>query len=742
VKTVAVGKPIDRVDGRLKITGGAKYAAEFRPRSGACAHAVAVQSTIARGSIASIDTQAAEKAPGVIAVLTHGNAPKLKSLTEGAPSGGHPGEDLLPLSGDEIYFAGQYVALVIAGKLEQARRAAGLVKVTYREEKPVLEMADAEASATRPEKNMGRDIQHKRGNAAGALAAAAVKVEATYTTPVETHNPMELSATLAEWQGDRLTVWDATQAIIGTRGVLAKVFGLPKEKVRVINPFVGGAFGCKGSQWPHTIAAAMAAQAVKRPVRLVVTRAQMFTSTGHRPPTVQKLALGAGRDGKLTAVVHESTTATSPVTVYIERCGTTTSALLYACENADIPHRLVRVNVAAPVFMRAPGESPGTFAIESAMDELAAALGMDPVELRVKNHADTSPPDGKPWSSKHLKECYALGAERFGWKNRTPKPGSMKDGDLLVGWGMATAVYPGNRWPASASMRLTPDGRALVRAATQDLGTGAYTVFTQVSADALGLPVERITFELGDSEFPEAPVSGGSNSTASVSEAIIQAAAALKAKLAGIAAADPGSPLAGLGAEELALSEGRLVAASAPARGVALEELVKRSGEPAVEASASVKIDDEKTKKYSIHSFGAHFCEVKIDPLLPRVQMTRWVSVMDIGRVLNPKTSRSQILGGVTMGIGMALMEHTVYDPRTGRPVTDNLADYAVPVNADIGTIDVHFIDEPDPVINTLGCRGVGEIGITGAAAAVANAVYHATGKRIRDLPITPDKLL
>ncbi len=737
--TAAVGQPIDRVDGRAKVTGAAKYAAEFRPNR--LAQAIAVQSTIARGSVVSIDTAAASRVPGVITVLTSANAPKLKSLKEGAPSGGHAGEDLPPFSGEEIHFAGQYIALVIAEKVHQARRAAALLKVNYREEKPVLEIEDAGASATYPKKNMGRDVQHSRGDAAAALAVPGVaKVEQTYTTPVETHNPMELSATVAEWRGERLTVWDATQAVIGTRATLARAFGVPKENVRVVCPYVGGGFGCKGSQWPHTFLAAMGAKAAGRPVRLVVSRAQMFTSVGHRPPTVQKLALAAGPDGKLTAIRHESTSSTSPVTDYIEPCGKSTSAMLYACANADIPQRLVRVNVAAPTFMRAPGESPGTFAIECAMDELAVALQMDPVELRLRNHADTNPSDGKPWSSKRLKECYALGVERFGWQRRTAEPRSMRDGSLLVGWGMATAVYPGNRWPASAIIRLTRDGRALVRAATQDLGTGAYTIFTQVSADALGLPVERVTFELGDSDFPEAPVSGGSNSTASVSEAIVQAAAKMKTKLGSIAAKDPRSPLSGARPEDLSLSNGRL--SSASNAGVALEELVRMSGEEAVEAQAMVALEDEKTKKYAIHSFGAHFCEVKIDPLLPRVQTTRWVSVMNIGRVLNPKTSRSQVLGGVTMGIGMALMEHTVYDRRTGRPVNDNLADYPVPVNADIGSIDVSFVGEPDPVINTLGCRGVGEIGITGAAAAVANAVYHATGRRIRDLPITPDKLL
>ena len=391
----AVGAPIDRVDGRLKVMGKARYAAEFRPTG--LVHCVAVQSTIAKGTIAAIDSAAARGAPGVLAVLTHENAPKLKSLKGGDPSSGHAGEDLPALSGTEIHFAGQYVALVVAEKLESARRAAALVRVSYREEKPVLEIADAESSATYPQKNMGRDVQHKRGDAATALSApGAVLHEATYTTPVETHNPMELSATIAEWLGDRLTVWDATQAVIGASSSLAKAFGIPRKNVHVICPYVGGGFGCKGSQWTHTFAAAMAAAAVKRPVSLVVSRSQMFTSVGHRPPTIQKIALAADQSGKLTAIRHESTSPTSPVTDYIEACGKNSSAMLYACENADIPQRLVRVNVAAPTFMRAPGESPGTYAIESAMEELAVALGMDPIELRLRNNADVNTSDGKP----------------------------------------------------------------------------------------------------------------------------------------------------------------------------------------------------------------------------------------------------------------------------------------------------------------------------------------------------------
>jgi xanthine dehydrogenase YagR molybdenum-binding subunit len=735
-----VGQPVDRVDGRLKVTGKATYAAEFRPPG--LVHAVAVQSTVPRGAIQSIDVEAARTLPGVLTILTHENAPKLKALKRGDPSTGHAGEDLVPLSGPEIYFAGQNVALVVAEQLVQARRAASAVRVAYRTEAPVLSI-DAAAPAEQPKENNGRPVQHHRGDAAAALAQAGlVRVEAVYSTPVETHNPMELSATIAQWEGEKLTLWDTTQGVIGARGSLAHAFGLHPEDVHVVCPYVGGAFGCKGSQWPHTFLAAMAARAVQRPVRVVVSRAQMFTSVGHRPPTVQKVTLGALRDGTLTAIVHDTTSATSPVTQFIEPCGISTSAIMYACGNADVPHNLVRVNVAAPTFMRAPGESPGSFALESAMDELAVALALDPIALRLKNDAEENPANGKAWSSKQLGKCFAVGAERFGWKDRNPRPGSMTDGGRLVGWGMAAASYPGNRRKASASIRLTPDGRALVRAATQDLGTGAYTIFTQVSADALGLPIDRVHFELGDSAYPEAPVSGGSNSSASVSEAIVRAAADVKNELHAVAKKRPGSPLADLGPHALVLAGGRLAPAADPSRGVEITDLVAQSGLPAIEGTASAELAKETTEQYAIQSFGAQFCEVKIDPVLPRVQVTRWVSVMDIGRVLNPKTARSQVLGGVTMGVGMALMEHTAYDPRTGRPVTANLADYAVPVNADIGTIDVHFLDVPDPVINSLGCRGVGEIGITGAAAAVANAVFHATGKRIRELPITPDKLL
>jgi xanthine dehydrogenase YagR molybdenum-binding subunit len=726
--SAAVGKPLERVDGRRKVTGTARYAAEIRRHR--LVHAVAVQSTVARGRIVAVDVAAAHRAPGVLAILTHANAPRL-----GKSPSGEPGEDRLPLADDAVHYAGQHVALAVADTLERARHAASLVAVRYRMEEPVLEISEPAAYPS-------PRLQYRRGDVEAALAEpGVVAVRQVYTTPVETHNPLEPSATVAVWEGERLTVYDSTQALVVTRAFLAEIFGIPKERVRVLCPFTGGAFGCKGSQWAHTVLAAMAARATRRPVRLELTREQMFTSVGHRPPTVQTIELAAAKDGALRAIRHDTLNPTSPTTEFTEACGWNTSRRLYACENVAVSHRLVRVNVGTPTSMRAPGETPGTFALESAMDELAHELGMDPIELRLRNHADRDPVEGKPWSSKHLRECYARGAERFGWKERDRRPGSMKDGDRLVGWGMATAVYPGYRDEAAARVRLARDGRARVQAATQELGTGSYTVFAQVAADALGLPVERVTFELGDTDLPAAPASYGSQSAASVSEAVVQAVLTLKSKLLALAAAGGGSPLAGLAPEEIALAGGRILAAADPSRSLPLTEVLERAGVPSVEAQAQVK-PEEGAKSYSIHSFGAQFCEVKIDPLLPRVQVTRWVSAVDAGRILNPTTSRSQVIGGVVMGIGMALMERTVYDPRSGRPVTASLADYSIPVHADVPAIEVELIDRPDPIINTLGCRGIGEIGITGVAAAVANAVFHATGKRVRDLPITPDKLL
>ncbi len=738
----AIGRPIDRVDGRLKVTGQARYAAEFpQPR---LVHAVLHQSTIAQGRITKLDVSAAEKSPGVLLVMTHENALKLQQPKSDFMEGGVLQEDRLPLSDNKISYAGQDIAVVVADTFENAVHGASLLRVDYETEKPALTMEDAAGTATQPAEFFHEPIQIKKGNAATALADSSLtKIEATYLTPAETHNPMEPSATIAQWEGDRLTIYDATQWVQGTQATLAEAFGVPRANVRVLCPYVGGGFGCKGFQWPHTFLAAMAARQLGRPVKLVVSRPQMFTSCGHRPPTVQQLSLAADKKGKLQAMRHATQIVTSPVGTHIEACGLASTSKLYACPNIEIAHTLYQINIATPTPMRAPGETPGTFALESAMDELAYALKTDPVELRLTNYAERHPISDKPWSSKKLRECYERGAKEFGWSRRTPEPKSMREADgTLVGWGMATATYPGFRFAAAARARLTSDGKAVVSSATHDLGTGAYTVFTQIAAEALGLPIEQVTFQLGDSSLPSAPVAGGSNSTATVSEAILRVGDAVREKLAALAGGAKDSPLFGQKAADLVLANGRLALKSDPAKGEKLTDILRRANQEELVVDSGLSHPGEEAEKFAFQSFGAQFCEVKIDPVIPRVRVTRFVSAIDNGRVINPKTSRSQIIGGVIMGLGMALMEETNYDPVNGRPVTQNLADYHVCVNADVPEITTLFIDFPDPHINSLGARGIGEIGITGVAAAVANAVYHATGRRIRELPITPDKLI
>jgi len=734
-----IKRPIDRVDGKLKATGSVTYTAEFSIPN--LAYGVLVQSTIARGRVKEIDTAAAEKAPGVQGILTHKNVPRLNGLPEQFTTNGWPGETRQPLQDDVVHHIGQHLAVFVADTLERAEYAAELVKVAYDEQEPSIRLEQGISQATEPEFFFGiGGLQTSRGDAAGALGTADVKIEPTYTTPVEHHNPIETSATIAMWDGDELTLYDTSRFIKGEQKAIAQTFGVPLEKVRVVCHFMGGSFGSKGFQWGHVILAALAARQLDRPVKIVLTRQQMFTSAGHRPQTVQSLALAATKDGRLSAICHATMTHTSPVAEYTEPCGRTTK-MLYACPNLEVKHKLVRLNVPTPVVMRAPGEASGMFALESAMDELAYTLKIDPVELRLKNYALLNPEDNKPWSSKFLKECYEQGMERFGWHKRNPMPRSMKDGDWLVGWGMATSTYPGGRQPASAKATIFASGQAVVSSATHEQGNGAYTIMSQIAADALGLPLEKVKFELGDSQFPQAPVTGGSWTTASVGSAVIAAAEAVKTKLLRIALADPASPLYGAVEDQIAVRDGRLFLKAEPSVGETHAAILSRSRTPVVEAEASVKPGDER-EKFAIHSFGAHFVEVKVDVLLGQVRVTRFVSVFDVGRVLNLKTARSQLIGGITMGLGMALLEDTVSDPHTGRIINPNLGEYHVPVNADILDIDISFIDQPDPYINPMGARGIGELGIVGAAAAIANAVYHATGKRIRDLPITLDKLL
>jgi len=705
-----VGAPVERVDGRLKVTGAAKYSAEIALPN--LAYGVIVLSSVASGRIAAIDDAAVRRMPGVLDVMTPSNAPRVKTSGQDV---GYP--VLRVLQDDLVHYDRQPVAVVIADTFERATDAAAALRVRYAAATPATKLAAVQAY--KPAVVHGKDADMRKGDAEGALASAAVKVDHVYTTPVEHHNPMEPHATVAQWEDDKLTVYDASQGVVGARRKLAAVFGVPPANVRVVSRFIGGGFGSKGSSWPHVTLAAMAAKLTNRPVKVVLARPQMFGSIGYRPHTVQRVALGAGSDGKLVGAIHQTTAQTSTFDEFVEPSGLI-STVLYAPPNLLVTHRLGRLNAATPTYMRAPGESSGSFALESAMDELAYALGLDPVELRVRNDTDRDA-EGLPFSSRALVQCLRAGADRIGWNRRSPAPRSMRDGRTLVGMGVAAATYPMNRSAASAVVQLRADGSVLAQSAGVDIGTGAYTVFSQVVAETLGIPVQRVRMELGDTLYPNAPNAGGSALTASAGSALKLAALDVRAKLAALDGTDP-----------VSLKD---------ASGDALVAILRKHGADAIVGRADAKPGDEK-KSYAMHSFGAQFAEVHVDPDLGTVRVAKFVNAFGAGRILNERTAKSQYLGGAVWGIGMALHEHTRYDERSGRIMNANLAEYLVPVNADIPAVESIIVPEDDPHVNELGVKGIGEIGIVGAAAAVANAVYHATGKRVRDLPITPDKLL
>jgi xanthine dehydrogenase YagR molybdenum-binding subunit len=733
-----VGRPLDRVDGRLKVTGGARFAAEWPLEN--MAHAVLLGSTIANGRIRSFDTSAAEKAPGVLHVMTHENAPRLKPVVTNPAEGDAAGRRV-PLQSPVVYYAGQYIAMVVAETLEQAKRASELIRITYEEQPPAADLDKERGKAYVPKQKVaGKPADTLRGDVEAGLRAADVRVDETYRTPTEHHNPMEPHATVAAWDGDKVTVYDATQYTYGVRHAVAASFGIPEENVRVVCKFTGGAFGCKGTVWSHVPLAAAAARAVRRPVKLVTTRQQMFANMGHRAETEQHVVLGAKRDGRLTAIVHEGISHTSVFDEFVEPFSKPTH-MMYACDNFRASQRLVPRNVGTPSYMRAPGETPGMFALESALDELAYKLNLDPVQLRLVNHADTDPDTKLPWSTKLLKESYRVGAEAFGWSRRKAQPASMRDGRYLIGLGMATAVYPVNHFPSSARVRIRQDGTAVAESSTHDLGTGTYTVLTQVACETLGLPPERVEVIIGDTNLPKAMVSGGSSTVMSVGSSIQGAARAAIAKLVEAASTAPRSPLYGASAEQVVARDGRLSLKSDPAKGEAYRDILARAGMKEVEGSYDTQFND-KEKKFSSHSFGAHFAEVRVDRDFGEVRVARYTGVFDIGRVMNMKTGESQMRGGIIMGIGMALMEETVQDPNSGVIVNRDLAEYHVPVHADVPPIDVVLLENFDEHASPIGAKGGGEIGIVGAAAAIANAVYHATGVRVRELPITPDKLI
>lgn len=762
MQTNIIGKPIDRLDARLKVTGAAKYAAEFNQNQ--MAYAFPVRASVGNGTITAFDLSAAEKSGGVLQILTHENALRLKAMDapEARKTGGMLGEQLLPLQDNKVNYFGQYIGLVIAETYEQARAAAEMVKVSYAKQTPAIDLKAELPKAEKPQQSRGEAVQINVGKAAAMIASSPVKIEQTYTTRTENHHPMEPHATIAMWNGaDKLTIYDATQGVKGAQGTAAYYLGLPPENVQVISPFVGGGFGCKGSQWANILLTAMAAKAVSRPVKLVLTRQMMVTNVGRRPETIQKIALASDKSGKLTAIRHENNSYKA-FSNYFEQSGTQTK-VLYAAPMREITYKIAKLNVNAPTFMRAPGETPGTFALESAVDELAHELKIDPLQLRMMNHTAIDPSEKLPFSLENLLDCYKIGAEKFGWNKRSLQPRQTRNGKYLVGYGMATATYPAIRSAATVKIRMAADGAVKVLCATQDIGTGTYTIMAQTAADALGISIEKITVELGDSNLPPAPVSGGSTTAVSVTSAVLAAGEMLRAELMKMALADGKSKLNGVNIREIKFADARFFAAGDQSKSDSYTDILRRNNKPSVEVCASsmpasggglsgnvapcatdnfVLDEDGDDKKYSFHSFGAQFAEVLVDENLGIVRVSRFTSVQDIGRVLNEKTARSQVIGGVIYGLGQALMEETPYDKRFGNPVARHLGDYHVPVNLDVPVIDVHFIGKPDPHISPIGARGVGEIGITGVAAAVANAVFNATGKRLRDLPLTPDKLL
>jgi xanthine dehydrogenase YagR molybdenum-binding subunit len=643
------------------------------------------------------------------------------------------------LQDDAIHYNNQPIAVVVADTLEHARDAAARLRIEYETAPAVLDFEQAKQHTHPPDKVLGEPADTRRGDLQAGMLAGSVQLDATYVTPFESHNPLEPHATVAAWDGDQLTLYDSTQYIKGVQKVVAQTFEIKPEQVTMLCPYTGGGFGCKGSVWSHVVLTAMAARQVGRPVKLVLDRNQMFGPVGTRPVTEQRLRLSAMNDGRLTASSHDVLAYTSMIEDWIEPSALVTR-MMYESPVQQTTHRLVRMNLGTPTFMRAPGEATGTFALEVAMDELAVELGIDPIELRLRNYTERDPQKQLPYSSKSLRECYRVGAERFGWNRRNPQPRSMRQGDKLVGWGMATATYPARRSPAEATAVIHTDGQVVARSATQDLGTGTYTVMTQVAADAVGVPVDQVKFELGDSRMPEAPVSGGSTTVSSVSSAVHAAGHALRIKLAGIAAADSRSPLHGAMPDDVGAGDGWLFLRREPDKRERMSSIVKRHG-VSVEATARAEPGSE-TEQYSMHSFGAVFVEVHVDEALCEIRVPRVVGVYGVGKLVNAKTGRSQLMGGIVWGLSMALLEETVIDQRVGKAVNGNLAEYHVPVNADIGDIDVQVVDEDDPHINPIGAKGIGEIGITGVAGAVSNAIWHATGRRIRHLPITLDKLL
>jgi xanthine dehydrogenase YagR molybdenum-binding subunit len=727
-----IGRPLTRVDGRAKVTGGARYAADFNQRDQL--HAVVVGATVGLGRVTGIDRDEVLGMSGVVDVLSHPNAPRLaygpnKSMVDPAV-----GERLHVLQDDEVRFYGQPIAVVVADTLDNAERAAAALRVRYETRRPVVDPHDPAAQTIAP------NADASRGDAERAMADSPVKIDATYDIARENHNPMEPHAVVAAWNGEHLTLWSKSQFVTNERAEIAAIFGLPTGNVQVISPFVGGGFGTSLRTWPHVTLAAMAARQVGRPVKLVLTRKQMFFTTGHRPRTLQRVSLGATSGGRLTSLIHDGTGETSRYEQFTESL-LTASSYMYSCPNVRTRYRLAPLDTSTPNHMRGPGEASGMFALECAIDELSYALGIDPIELRRRNEPTIDEGANKPFSSRSLLQCYDLGAERFGWSRRDPTPHSMRDGRLLIGMGVASATYPVFFGPASARVRIEGDGTAAVEVAASDMGPGTYTSMTQVAAETLGLPIEQVRVSIGRSDFPPAPPHGGSMTMASVGSAVRSACIAAQDEAAKRAVADQRSRVFGASLDGLEWSGDAVRRRGDSTPGQSYREIVASTGRP-IEAQASNHRDPEVVGRFSMHSFGAVFVEVAIDPDVGMIRVRRAVGVYGAGRIVNPRLASSQCVGGMIGGIGMALMERTVLDPRDGRPVNAHMADYLLPVNLDIGSLEGHFVEERDLHVNPLGVKGVGEIALVSMAPAIANAVFHATGRRVRTLPIRIEDVL
>ena len=732
----ALGQPVSRVDGRLKVLGKARFAAEVPLDR--LTYAALVFSTVARGTIARLDTKAAEAAPGVVLVMTHRNAPRLAPphIIMSSPKAMGP-SDLPVMQDATIHWNGQAVAVVLADSQEQADHAATLIEVGYDQAPAATSFAQAKATSRTLETIMGEPPSIEIGDAEAALQAAKYQVDLTYRTPRHNHNAIELHAATVVWDGDHLTVHDATQGTNGTAWTLAEMFGLPEKNVRVISPYVGGGFGGK-CLWYHQMLGAAAAKVSGRAVRIVLSREGVFRMVGGRTTTEQRVALGAGDAGPLDALIHTGVVAMTTHNMCPEQF-TFPARHLYATRTAKIAQDVADMDMLANTFMRAPGESVGTFALECALDELAEKMGVDPIDLRSRIEPERDPIKDLPFSSRHVVEAYRAGAERFGWQNRNATPGARRDGEWLIGMGVATAYYPYYRMPgAAARIRLTADGRAVVQIASHEMGMGTATVQTQHAADRLGLDLDRITFEYGDTDLPDGSIAGGSSQTVSIAAAVIAAHEQLIEDLVKLAGND--SPLAGLNPADLEARDAGLAHRDAPDRFESYVSILRRANRTEFASEAAAPMPEEMTK-YSMQSYGAQFCEVRVNAVTGETRVTRFLGSFDTGRILNPKTAASQFRGGIIMGLGLALTEETFFDERTGRIMNPSLAEYHVPVQMDVPAIDVIWTDLPDPHA-PLGAHGIGEIGITGVGAAVANAVYNATGKRVRDLPITLDKLL